>query len=151
MEIRLRLFALGKRGSPPGALSPFDCCSPPAHFFCPGGGLPQVADEDPDVPINPDGYKDRCFPLSGAGGQNVQKNATAIRITHIPTGLVVTCQNERSQMQNRENRHAGFTRAFLEIKRRNKIKQLADIARRIYQKPNGAARFAPMCYIPTRW
>ena len=64
--------------------------------------LPE-AEQDLDVTINPDDLRIDVFRAGGHGGQSVQKNATAVRITHLPTGIVASCQNERSQLQNKES------------------------------------------------
>ncbi len=83
-------------------LSPFDSENKRHTSFALVEVLPEAGDAA-EVKINPDDLRVDVYRASGHGGQNVQKNSTAIRITHLPTGIVVTCQNERSQGRNRES------------------------------------------------
>ncbi len=106
-------------------LSPFDSAHRRHTSFALVEVLPQVAMDDAEVEINPSDLKIDVFRSSGAGGQNVQKNATAIRLTHLPTGIVVTCQNERSQLQNRENALRVLRARLLELKRAEKEQEIA--------------------------
>jgi peptide chain release factor 2 len=82
-------------------LSPFDEAHRRHTSFVLVEVMPEIVD-DIEIKIRPDDLKIDVFKASGAGGQHVQKNATAVRITHLPTNTVVSCQNERSQVQNKE-------------------------------------------------
>jgi len=106
-------------------LSPFDAAHRRHTSFALVEVLPQVAFDSPEVQISPDEIRIDVFRSSGAGGQNVQKNATAIRLTHLPTGIVVTCQNERSQTQNREFAMRILRARLLELKKAEKEEEIA--------------------------
>ncbi len=106
-------------------LSPFDAAHRRHTSFALVEVLPQVAFDNPEIQIDPADIKVDVFKSSGAGGQNVQKNATAIRLIHIPTGIVVTCQNERSQTQNREFAMGILRSRLMEIKKAEKEDEIA--------------------------
>jgi len=106
-------------------LSPFDAAHRRHTSFALIEILPQVAMDEAEINIEPGDIKVDVFRSSGAGGQNVQKNATAIRLTHIPTGIVVTCQNERSQSQNREFAMRILRARLLELKQAEREEERA--------------------------
>jgi len=106
-------------------LSPFDAAHRRHTSFALVEVLPQVAMDEAEIQIDPGDIKMDVYRSSGAGGQNVQKNATAVRLTHIPTGIVVTCQNERSQTQNREFAMRILRARLLELKQAEKEEERA--------------------------
>ena len=107
-------------------LSPFDSENRRHTSFALVEVLPEASDAA-EVKVNPDDLRVDVFRASGHGGQNVQKNSTAIRVTHLPTGIVVTCQNERSQHRNRESAMRVLEARLIEIELKKQEEERAQI------------------------
>ncbi len=113
-------------------ISPYDANARRHTSFAMVEILPEV-DNDDEIIISPDELKIDTYKSAGAGGQNVQKNSTAIRITHLPTNIVVSCQNERSLLQNRENALKVLKSRLLDMKREEQEEEMAKL-RGAYKK-----------------
>ncbi|MCC8046418.1 MAG: peptide chain release factor 2 [Clostridiales bacterium] len=107
-------------------ISPFNAAGKRQTSFVSCDVMP-VLERDVDVEINPDDLRIDTYRSSGAGGQHINKTSSAIRITHLPTGIVVTCQNERSQFQNKDKAMQMLKTKLLLLREQENAQKESDI------------------------
>ena len=108
-------------------ISPFDSSGRRHTSFASLDVTPIFDNDDEGIEIDPDDLRVDTYRSSGAGGQHVNKTSSAIRITHLPTNIVVQCQNERSQLQNRETAMRMLKGKLLELQERERMEQMSQI------------------------
>lgn len=107
-------------------ISPFDSSGRRHTSFASVEVMPEI-DDNTSVEIHPDDIKMDVFRASGAGGQHVNKTSSAVRLTHIPTGIVASCQTQRSQVQNKDYALKMIKSKLIEIKEREHLEKVSDI------------------------
>ena len=107
-------------------VSPFDSSGRRHTSFASCDVMPEI-ENDTEIEINPEDIRVDTYRASGAGGQHVNKTSSAIRITHNPTGIVVQCQDERSQFSNKDRAMKMLKSKLLSLKIEEQMKKLAEI------------------------
>jgi len=130
-------------------LSPFDAAHRRHTSFALVEVLPEIEDDD-EIIIRPEDIEIEVYKSSGAGGQNVQKNMTAVRIIHLATGLVVTCQNERSQSQNRESALKVLRSRLFEIQQQERNEEVSEL-RGEFKKVEWGSQIRSYVLHPYQW
>ena len=109
--------------------------------------IPEITDTSNDVEIRPEDIEMQVYRSSGAGGQHINKTSSAVRLIHKPTGIVVSCQTERSQFQNRETCMRMLRSKLVEIKEREHLEKISDI-KGVQQKIEWGSQIRNYVFMP---
>lgn len=112
-------------------ISPFDASGRRHTSFASCEVLPEL-DDTIEIELNPDDLKIDTFRASGAGGQHVNKTSSAVRITHLPTGIIVSCQNERSQLSNKETALRILKSRLYHLARQRQLDRIEDLKGEVF-------------------
>ena len=128
-------------------VSPFDANARRQTSFAAIEVIPDIQDDSQDVEIRPEDYEMQVFRSSGAGGQHINKTSSAVRLIHKATGIVVSCQTERSQFQNKETCLRMLRSKLVEIKEREHLATISDI-KGVQQKIEWGSQIRNYVFMP---
>ena len=128
-------------------VSPFDSNARRQTSFSAIEVIPEIADESEDFEIRPEDYEMQVYRSSGAGGQHINKTSSAVRLIHKATGIVVSCQTERSQFQNKETCLKMLRSKLVEIREREHLANIADI-KGVQQKIEWGSQIRNYVFMP---
>ena len=127
-------------------VSPFDSAGRRQTSFASCDVMPEIED-DTEIEIKPDDIRIDTYRASGAGGQHINKTSSAVRLIHKATGIVVACQTERSQLQNKENCLRMLRSKLVEIKEREHLEKISDI-KGVQQKIEWGSQIRSYVFMP---
>ena len=128
-------------------VSPFDANARRQTSFSAIEVIPEIEDDSVDFEIRPEDYEMQVFRSSGAGGQHINKTSSAVRLIHKATGIVVSCQTERSQFQNKETCLRMLRSKLVEIREREHLANIADI-KGVQQKIEWGSQIRNYVFMP---